>query len=88
MLVTVLNLSETETILGAGSKSGGRSGPAQQSSPSTPSTLITDAEDDDVDTESAPIAPQPSRSPAPPATTQAGHFAVGDSNQVMKDILL
>lgn len=76
-------VSETETILSEGhrGRSGGGSrdrdkGPSQRHSPSTPSTLITDAEEDDVDTESAPIAPQPSRSPAPPPSTQTANFAV------------
>ncbi|XP_025097825.1 tubby-related protein 3-like isoform X2 [Pomacea canaliculata] len=74
---------QTETILSEGhrGRSGGGSrdrdkGPSQRHSPSTPSTLITDAEEDDVDTESAPIAPQPSRSPAPPPSTQTANFAV------------
>ncbi|KAK7480689.1 hypothetical protein BaRGS_00028057, partial [Batillaria attramentaria] len=71
-------LGETDTILPPSHKSGSRggsAGPSQRQSPSTPSTLITDAEDDDVDTESAPIAPQPSRSPAPPPSTQPANFA-------------
>ncbi|XP_071115173.1 tubby-related protein 3-like isoform X4 [Haliotis cracherodii] len=40
------------------------------SSAGTLSTIITDQEDDDVDTESMPIAPQPPRSPNPRAMNQ------------------